>query len=199
MASDTKGVSSWMQSLNYLCKIHPGIIFFGTDTKILIFLWYMIIICFISCSDSCPTKKTQKTPKKQNPKTKQGEKKTFFSLLALDRRKHKICPCIPLNEARWGLLDFPTLECTNMHVPLPSPSWRSFYLELSEAFFLLMGNSSARMLNPNFLTTACQWWLAPGGLWQGIFSPGEMKWSRSCPNSEHKRSHSSLFPTLPPW
>lgn len=49
----------------------------------------------------------------------------------------------------------------------------------AKPFFLLAGNSSAGMLNPNFLTTACRWWLAPGGLWQGIFSPGELKWSRS--------------------
>lgn len=150
-----------------------------------------------SHSQECFSSIKKKTSKKQSPQNKTGKTPTFFSLLALVRRKHKICPCIPLNEARLGFLDLLTVECTNMHVPLPSLSWRSFCLELSKAFFLLMGNSSARMLNPNFLWTACQWWLAPAGLWQGIFSRGEMKWSRSCPNSKHKRSHSSLVPTLP--
>lgn len=46
-----------MRSLNYLYKTYPGIVFLGTNTKILIFLWHMIMICFISCSDSCPTLK----------------------------------------------------------------------------------------------------------------------------------------------
>lgn len=119
----------------------------------------MIMICFISCSDSCPTVKhsffllynkqlnlylcipakcfpppyrkqtlagsamtcshsqecfpsIKKTPRNKKLKTKEEKENTFFSLLALDRHKHKICPCIPLNEARQGLLN---LSHTRMH------------------------------------------------------------------------------------
>lgn len=56
----------------------------------------------------------------------------------------------------------------------------------AKPFFLLTGNSSAGMLNPSFLTTACWWWLAPSGLWQCIFSSGELKWSRSVPTASIK-------------
>lgn len=119
----------------------------------------MIMICFISCSDSCPTVKhsffllynkqlnlylcipakcfpppyskqtlagsamtcshsqecfpsIKKPSRNKRLKTKEEKENTFFSLLALDRHKHKICPCIPLNEARQGLLN---LSHTRMH------------------------------------------------------------------------------------
>lgn len=96
----------------------------------------------------------KKTPRNNKPKTR--KESSFFSLLALDRRKHKICPRIPVNEARQGLLN---LSHTGMHQhasPFVQPLLKELYLELREAFFLHMVSSSARMLNPNFLTTACQ-------------------------------------------
>lgn len=109
----------------------------------------------------------KKNPRNKKLKTKEEKENTFFSLLALDRHKHKICPCIPLNEARQGLLN---LSHTRMHqhaCPFAQPLLKELLLGAERSFFPPYGKFQCQDVKPwlphnSLPVMACTRWAVTG-------------------------------------